>query len=144
MICAPVFSSPSRLGEQLLLDLVGRVQERHAAARDDALLERRASRLQGVLDAVLLLLHLGLGGSADLDHRDAAGELRQPLLQLLAVEVGVGRLDLALDLLDPALDRLAVAGAVDDRGRVLVDDDLAGAAELRQLRVLELQARAPR
>src|SRR5262249_33751931 len=121
------------------LDGIGRVQQRDAAARDDALLERRAGRLQGVLDAMLLLLHLGLGCCADLDHRDAAGELRQPLLQLLAVEVGVGRLDLGLQLLDPGLDRLGIAGAVDDRGRVLVDDDLAGAAQLRQLRVLELE-----
>src|SRR6185437_4281785 len=64
----------------------------------------------------------------------------QPLLQLLAVEVGVGGLDLGLDLLDPALDRLAVAGTVDDRGRVLVDDDLAGLAELGQRGVLELEA----
>ena len=59
--------------------------------RVDALLEGSTGGLQCVLDAVLLLLHLGLGRSADLDHRDAAGQLRQPLLQLLAVEVGVGR-----------------------------------------------------
>src|SRR5256885_1476600 len=75
---------------ELLADLpdsVGRVQQRNAAAGDDAFLERRAGRLKGVLDAVLLLLHLGLGGSADLDHGDTAAELRQPLLQLLAVEV---------------------------------------------------------
>ena len=89
----------------------------------------RAARVacSGVFDAVLLLLHLGLGGSADLDDGDTAGELREPLLELLAIEVGVGRLDLGLDLLDPALDVVAVTGAVDDRGRVLVDDDLAGA-----------------
>src|SRR6185503_11924037 len=55
------------------------------AARHDALLEGRAGGLQRVLDAMLLLLHLGLGGSANLDHRDAAGQLGQPLLQLLAV-----------------------------------------------------------
>src|SRR4029079_9602719 len=96
-------------------------------------------RLEGVLDAVLLLLHLGLGGSADLDHRDAAGQLGQPLLQLLAVEVGVGRLDLGLDLLDPDLDLLALTGAVDDRGGVLVHDDLAGLAELAEGGVLELE-----
>src|SRR4029079_1738436 len=42
-------------------ELVGRGQQRDAAARDDALLEGRAGRLEGVLDAVLLLLHLGLG-----------------------------------------------------------------------------------
>src|SRR5579859_6287892 len=123
-----------------LLDRVGSVQQRDATARHDALLEGRAGGLQGILDAMLLLLHLRLGGSADLDHRDTAGQLRQPLLQLLAVEVGVGVLDLALELLDAGLDRVGVAGAVDDRGRVLVDNDLAGAAELRELRVLELEA----
>src|SRR5690349_5352174 len=48
--------------------------------------------------------------------------------------------DLGLDLLDPGLDALALAGPVDDRRRVLRDDDAAGAAELRQLRVLELEA----
>ena len=89
---------------------------------------------------MLLLLHLRLGGCADLDDRDAAGQLCQPLLQLLAVEVRVGVLDLGLQLLDAGLDRLAVTGTVDDRRRVLVDDDLAGVAELRQLRVLELEA----
>src|SRR5262249_10008956 len=73
---------------QRLLALVGRVQRRDATARDDALLERRAGRLQGVLDAMLLLLHLGLGRGAALDDRDAARQLREPLLELLAVEVG--------------------------------------------------------
>ena len=45
----------------------------------------------------------------------------------------------ALICLIRALIASDVAGAVDDRGRVLVDDDLAGAAELRELRVLELE-----
>ena len=143
MIRAPVASSSSS-DSSSRLDRVGSVQQRDAATRHDALLEGRARGLQRVLDAVLLLLHLGLGGSADLDHRDTAGELRQPLLQLLAVEVGVGVLDLRLQLLDPALDRVRLAGTVDDRRRVLVDDDLAGTAELRDLRVLELETRAPR
>ena len=54
---------------------------------DDALFDRRAGRVQRVLDAGLLLLHLGLGRGADLDDRDAAGELRQALLELLPVVV---------------------------------------------------------
>src|SRR5262249_25507990 len=125
--------------ERVDVDRLGGRQQRHAAAGDDALLERRAGRLDGVLDAVLLLLHLRLGGGADLDHGHATGELREALLELLAIEVGVGGLDLGLDLLDPGLDLLAVTGAVDDRRRVLVDDDPAGAAELRELGVLELE-----
>jgi hypothetical protein len=36
---------------------------------------------------VLLLLHLRLGGRADLDDGDAARELGQALLELLAVEL---------------------------------------------------------
>ena len=134
---APVASSPSRssLSRRRL-----RVQQGDAAAGDDALLDRSLGRLDGVLDAVLLLLELDLGGRADLDDRHAAGELRQPLLELLAVVVGVGLLDLGLDLVDPALDLLLVAAALDDRGLVLGDDDLARRAEQVEARVLELEA----
>src|SRR6266576_7079596 len=129
-----------RIAEAVQLDRLSRVQERDTAAGDDPLFKRGAGGLERVLDAVLLLLHLRLSRRTDLDDRNAAGKLRQPLLQLLAVEVGVGVLDLGLQLLDPGLDRVRLSAAVDDRGRVLVDDDLAGLAELRELRVLELEA----
>ena len=66
-----------------------RAQQGHAAAGDDAFLDGRLGRVHGVLDAGLLLLHLGLGRRADLDHRHAADQLGQPLLQLLAVVVDV-------------------------------------------------------
>ena len=69
-----------------------------------------------VLDARLLLLHLGFGGRTDLDDGDAADEFREPLLQLFTVVVRGGVLDLRADLLDAALDRLRLAGAFDDRG----------------------------
>ena len=69
----------------------------------------------------LLLLDFDLGRAADADHRDAAGELGQTLLQLLAVVVGGGLLDLRLDLADAGLDVRLLAGAVDDRGVFLVD-----------------------
>src|SRR4051812_1717898 len=126
--------------EDIEVDGVDGLEQRHAAARHDALLEGRAGGLQRVLDAVLLLLHLRLGGRADLHDGDAAGELGEALLELLAVEVGVGVLDLRLDLVDAALDGLRVTVAVDHRGVVLGDDDAAGTAELRELGVLELEA----
>src|SRR5216117_1821101 len=44
--------------------------------------------------------------AADLDLRHAAGQLRQPLLQLLAVVLALGCGDLALDQLGAALDGL--------------------------------------
>src|SRR5437016_3085939 len=120
------------------VDSLGRAQQRHAAARDDALLDGRSRRIQRVLDARLLLLHRRLGGRPDLDHRHAAGQLRQPFLQLLAVIVRRGLLDLGADLLDAALDLLRLAGALDDRGVVLVEDHLLGLSEVLELDVLEL------
>ena len=96
-------------------------QEGDAAAGQDAFLDGGARRVQRVVDAVLALLDLDLGGAADLDDGHAAGELGQALLQLLLVVVGGGLLDLRLDLLDARLDVGLLAGAVDDGGVVLVD-----------------------
>src|ERR1700681_78897 len=104
-------------------------QQRDAAARHDAFLHSRAGGVEGVLNAVLLLLDLDLGRAADANDRDAAGELGQALLQLLAVVVRGGLLDLRLELADPGFDILLLAGAADDGGVFLIDHDLAGAAE---------------
>src|SRR5690606_15086219 len=68
-----------------------------AAAGEDARFDGRAAGVHGVFDAGLLLLHLGLGGGADVDLGHAAGELGEALLELLAVVVAGGVLDLALD-----------------------------------------------
>ena len=70
----------------------------------DALFDRGAGRVQRVLDPGLLLLHLGLGRGADVDHRHAAGELRQPLLELLLVVVATWSSRSRPDLVDAALD----------------------------------------
>src|SRR6185437_932601 len=74
------------------------------------------------------------------DHRDAARELRQTLLQLLTIVVRGGLLDLRLDLGDARFDVSLLAGTVDDGGILLVDHHLLGAAEHLQRDVLELDA----
>ena len=122
------------------LDRLRGPQQRHAAARHDAFLDRGAGRVQRIVDAILLLLDLDLGRAADLDHGDAAGELGQPLLQLLLVVVRGGVLDLLLDLADARLDVGLLAGAVDDGGVVLGDRHLLGLAEHLHRHVLELDA----
>ena len=53
-----------------------------AATGDDALLDGRLRVANGVLDAVLALLELHLGGRTGLDDRNTAGQLGQTLLQL--------------------------------------------------------------
>ena len=123
-----------------LVERRDRLQEGRAAAGDDALLDRRAGGREGVLDAVLLLLELDLGRRADLDDGDAAGELGEALLELLAVVVRGGLLDLRLDLVHAGLDVGLAAGAVDDRGVVLGGDDAAGLAEVLDGDGVELAA----
>src|SRR5262249_25117552 len=101
------------------LDRLRGAQKCYAAAGDDAFLDGRAGRVEGVIDAVLLLLDLDLGRAADAHNRDAASELGKALLQLLAVVVRGCLIDLLLDLGDATLDLGLLAGAVDDRGVLL-------------------------
>src|SRR5690606_19002570 len=120
--------------------LQGGLDEGDATTGDDPLLLGGLGVADRVLDAVLALLELDLGGRTRLEDGDAAGELGEALLELLAVVVRVRVLDLGADLRDPALDLLGVAGALDDGGLVLGDDDLAGLAEEVEVRVLQLEA----
>ena len=94
--------------------------------------------MERVFDARLLLLHLDLGRSADVDLRHATRELREALLELLAVVVGAGPVDLGLELADPTLDLLLVALATDQDGLVLGDHDLVAGPEVSQLEGLGL------
>src|SRR6266852_7893975 len=112
-----------------LLQYFAGAQECDAAAWQDAFLDCGAGRVHRVVDAILALLHLHLGGPADADHCNAAGELRQPLLQLLLVVVGRGLLDLHLDLGDTRFDVGLLAGTVDDRGVLFLDYHFFGAPE---------------
>src|SRR3990172_5662805 len=129
------------VGGELLLQLVqgaGGADEGDAAAGDDPFFHGCPRRRESVLHAQLLLLQFNLRGGADLDHGDAAGQLGQPLLELLAVEFGGGVVHLGLDRLDAGLDRLVAAVALDDHGVVLGGDDAAGAAQVGHLGVLQL------
>ena len=115
-------------GNQLLSGLGGD-NVGGTAAGDDAFLNGSAGSVQGVLDAELLLLHLGLGGSTDFDNGDAAGQLGHTLLELLTVIVGSGGLDLTLDLSGTCTDLGGIAGTVDNNGVLLGDLDLVSLAE---------------
>src|SRR2546428_810811 len=115
-------------------------KERRAAAGDNAFLDSRAGGVHGIFDTRLLFLQLGFGGCADFNDGDAADELGKALLELLLVVIAGGVFDLLADLLDTAFDVRGLAGAFDDRGVVLVDGVLLGAAEVLKLHVLELDA----
>src|SRR5215203_7563303 len=106
----------------------------------DTFLDCRTGGVKSVLDAVLLLLHLDFRRTADADDRHAARELRQTFLEFLTVVVRGGLLDLRLDLGDAALDIVALAGTVDDRGVLLLDAHALRTPEHLERDVLELDA----
>src|SRR5439155_12201569 len=99
-----------------------------------------ASRMHRIIDAILALLHLDLGRTADPNNRNAAGQLRQTLLQFLLVVIRGRLLDLRSQLSAATRDVRFFPGAVDDRRAVLVDTDLLGRAEHVERDVLELDA----
>src|SRR3954466_5109775 len=122
-----------------LLEGLQRADQRNAAARDHAFFNGGTGRVQRVFDAGLLLFHFDLGGSADLDHGNTAGELGNTLLQLLLVVVRSGFFSLLTDRLDARLDVRRLAGTVDDRGVLFLHDDFLGIAEIVDRGLLELQ-----
>src|SRR5260370_13052174 len=121
-------------------DMFRGTQQGDRAAGTHAFFHRRGGRMHRVIDAILALPHLDFGRAADADHRDAARELGQTLLQLFTVVVRGGFLDLRLDLRDAGFDVGLLAGAVDDGGVLLVDHHLLGATEHGERDVLELDA----
>src|SRR5699024_2952996 len=112
----------------------------HATAGDDALLHGSLRIPDGVLDAVLALLELHLGGGTRPDDGHTTGELGQALLELFAVVVGVGVLDLGADLGHATGDGVGFAGTLDDGGLVLGHHDLAGGAQDLEAHAVQLQA----
>jgi len=86
-------------------------------------------------------LHLGLVAAPTLTTATAAGQLGQPLLQLLAVESPspVFSTSALIWLIRPLIASDST-GTIDDGGGVLGDDHATSAAELRDLGVLQLEA----
>src|SRR4051812_5470707 len=120
-----------------LLEGLQRADQRDAAARDHAFFNGGTRRVQRVFDAGLLLFHFDLGGSANLDHGNTAGELRNALLQFFLVVVRGGFFSLRTDRFDATLDVRRLAGAANDRGVLFLDDDFLGFAKIVQRGLLE-------
>ena len=127
----------------LTLDAIkhlGGIEKRGTATGDDAFFDSGAGCVERIVDAVLAFLHLDLGSSANLDDGDAAGQLGQAFLQLFLVVIAAGRINLGTDLIHARLDVVGRAGAIHDRGVVLVDGDALGFAEHAERDVFELDA----
>ena len=87
-----------------LLNAREHVEQRDAAAGNNALFHSRAGCGKCVLNAELELLHLDFGGCTNRDDGYAARELGQALLELFLVVIGRGFANLNLDRRDACFD----------------------------------------
>ncbi|AEM40302.1 hypothetical protein KVU_0463 [Ketogulonicigenium vulgare WSH-001] len=107
----------------------GRLNQSDAAADDDALLDSSAGCVQRVINAVFTLFHFDFGHAANADDSDAASQFGHTLLQLFAVVVRGGFLDLRADLAHAGFDLGTLARTINDGGRVFGDRDALGRAQ---------------
>ncbi len=134
----PVRSSPSHLASSSVRG-VDAAQQGKAPSRNDPFRNRRLGGADGVVESLLLGLHLRLRRRSDADHGHPTGELGEALLQFLLVVVAGRFLDLAPDLLDAGLDLRTLPGAADDRRAFLVDHDPFRAPEFGEVDRFELE-----
>ena len=98
-------------------------QQREAAAGDNSLGYRGFGGTDGVIQRFLLRLHLCFGWSSDADHGNATGQLGKPFLELFAIVVAGGFLDLPPNLLNAGVDLHSISATADQRCIFLVCDD---------------------
>jgi len=95
--------------------------------------------VQGIFHPGLLLFHLYLSSSTNLDHGNTAGQLGYALLQFFTIIVGGGYFDLGTDLLYAGLDIVLGTGTIDDGGLVLGNLNLLGSTKLFQTSLVQGQ-----
>ena len=86
--------------------------------------------MERVVDAILLLLHLGFGMRANLDDRNAAAQLRKTFLEFFAIVIAFAFRDHAAQQIGARFDLFFGAATVDNRRGVFVDRDAFRAAKL--------------
>ena len=116
---------------------IGELQQGAATAGDDAFFHSGTGGIKGILNAQFPVFEFGFGGCSHLDHGDAAGELGNPLHQLLAVVIRVGVVEFATDGSDPISHGVLMITASHNCGAVLGDCDAPGAAEVIEANLVE-------
>src|ERR1039457_4679418 len=117
----PIFSSPSSFSAS-----IAGMQRTRATPPPGTIPSSTAARVACMASSTRALVSfISVSGSGShLDHRHATDQLRQPLLQFLAVVVAGGLVDLSANLFYAALHITRLAFAFDNRGVVIVDGDL--------------------
>ena len=127
-----------------LVELRSDLEQGEAAARDNALLDRRPGGIDRILDQLGAALLLDRRGTAREDHRRAAGQLCDPFLEFVPLDIFGCGIVLAHDLFAARGDLLLIAPSGRDQRFRGGDAYLARGAEVVQFRLFELPAEIDR
>ena len=112
----------------------------HTAAGNNPLSQGRCGGALGVIQQVLAFLHLGFSRSTDADLGNAASQLGQPFLQLLAVVVAVHRFDLTTNLSDASFNCFLLASSPNHHGFLGGKPQFLYPTQVGQLDALQVNA----
>jgi len=125
-----------------LSDGINAAYKGEPAAWHNSFSNGRLGRADRVVQRFLFRLHFSFGGCPDPDHRDAACELGEALLQLLSIIIARRYFDFMPNMGAAAVDLFTPAFRdADDRRVVLVNYHAFGMAKLLNSHVFELQDR---
>ncbi len=102
----------------------------NATTRNNAFFDSSTGCVQCIFNSRLLLFHLNLSCSTNIDDSNTANQFGKSLLQFLTIIVRSGILNLGTDLLDTSGKLLFITGAVNKRGVVFIDDNALTGAEV--------------
>jgi hypothetical protein len=94
--------------------------------------------MERIFQPRFFLFQLGLSRRADLDHRDATDQFRQALLEVLAIVIRCGLLDLRPEVCDSARNTGYGSCAFDDRCRLFRDRDALRTPQIIERDVFKL------
>merc|ERR1740128_895990 len=114
--------------------------ESHSTAGNYSLLHCSPGGVKRVCNAILLLIDLNLGATANLEDSHTRGHPGHPLLQLLLLVLAVGVLDLIPDHVHPLADVGLSAASSQHHAVILGHHNLANLAEVLDLDILKLHS----
>ena len=95
--------------------------------------------MKSVFNTCFLFFHFDFSRCTYLDHSNTTCQLRNALLELLAIIVRRGILDLNTNLAHATLNRISITRAVDERRVVFVHSDALGITEVLKTCALEIE-----
>jgi hypothetical protein len=125
------------VGSLEFLELLGSVEEGSTTTWNDSLVVGSSSSAESILNSVLKLSNLNLGGSSNLDDCNSTGKSTKSLLELLSVVFRGSGLNSSSDGGNSLFNLSFLSSSSHDDSVILRDDDLLASTENIELSLVK-------